>query len=182
MMSRMEHLQFALSKANPHGYVAEFGVGRGSSIRSIAKIVHPCRVHGFDSWAGLPEEWVYADDDRRAARSYTFRQPDKGLVGHNVDFHSGLFEDSIPVWKEKHPANMKFIHIDSDLYSSCKTVLTLLNDRIVPGTVIVFDEIFGYPKWKEGEYKAMMEWLEEHKREVRGIAVHLLAASFEVLT
>lgn len=182
ILNRKDYLQFILAEAAPHGYIAEFGVGRGNSMRVIAREVLPVRVHGFDSWAGLPEEWVYAENDRRAARSYAYRMPAKETVGANVDFHSGLFEDSIPVWLEKHPANMKFVHIDSDLYSSCKTVLTLLNDRIVPGTVLVFDEIYNYPNWKDGEYKALMEWKAEYKRLVTTVAHHNLSAAFKVLT
>ncbi len=180
--NRKDHLEFAIANAKATGYIAEFGVGRGDSMRVISRCVAPVRVHGFDSWQGLPEEWVYAENDRRAARSYAYRQPSKTAVGDNVDFHTGLFEDSIPVWKEKHPADMRLVHIDSDLYSSCKTVLTLLNDRIVPGTIIVFDELYNYPNWKDGEYKALLEWKAEYKRLVTVVATHNLAASYKVLT
>jgi hypothetical protein len=31
------------------------------------------------------------------------------------------------------------------------------------GTVIVFDEYFNYPAWKDGEYKAFTEFLAEHR-------------------
>jgi hypothetical protein len=52
-------------------------------------------------------------------------------------------------------------------------VLTLLNDRIVPGTVIAFDEMYpwsdpdAYDLWAEGEYRALGEWLSEFDREFR---------------
>jgi hypothetical protein len=52
---------------------------------------------------------------------------------------------------------MAFMHMDADLYSSTKTVFDTLADRIVPGTVIVFDEFFNYPGWKRGESKAFAE-------------------------
>jgi hypothetical protein len=41
-------------------------------------------------------------------------------------------------------------------------VLTILWDRIVPGTVMQFDEFFNTPKWRENEYKAFMEFVEEN--------------------
>ena len=47
-----------------------------------------------------------------------------------------------------------FLHIDSDLYSSARTVLFLLHEQIVSGTIIEFDEYFNYPNWKQHEYKA----------------------------
>ena len=34
----------------------------------------------------------------------------------------------------------------------------VLGDRIVPGTVIQFDEYFNYPGWRDGEYKAWSEF------------------------
>jgi hypothetical protein len=34
-----------------------------------------------------------------------------------------------------------------------------LGNRIVPGTVIVFDEYWNYPNWKEHEFKAFQEFV-----------------------
>ena len=52
---------------------------------------------------------------------------------------------------------MAFIHVDCDLYESTRCVLELLEDRIVPGTIIVFDEYFNYPNWQEHEFRAFQE-------------------------
>ena len=49
------------------------------------------------------------------------------------------------------------------LYSSAKTVLDQLRGKIVPGTVIVFDEYFNYPGWQQHEYRAFMEFTEMHR-------------------
>jgi hypothetical protein len=63
----------------------------------------------------------------------------------NVRLHSGWFEGSIPAWLEANPGPVAFIHIDCDIYTSTRTIFTLLAERIVSGTVIVFDEDFNYP-------------------------------------
>ena len=39
------------------------------------------------------------------------------------------------------------------------TIINLLADRIVPGTIIVFDEYFNYPGWRDGEFKAFKEFI-----------------------
>ena len=39
-------------------------------------------------------------------------------------------------------------------------MLDILANRIVPGTVIQFDEYFNYPGWQDGEYKAFKEFVE----------------------
>jgi predicted O-methyltransferase YrrM len=53
----------------------------------------------------------------------------------------------------------------SDLYSSTKIVLQELENHIVSGTIILFDEFFNYPNWKNGEYRAFMEFTEKTKKE-----------------
>jgi hypothetical protein len=39
-------------------------------------------------------------------------------------------------------------------------VLSLLRERIVAGTVIVFDEYFNHPGWQTGEFRAWTEFVE----------------------
>lgn len=57
------------------------------------------------------------------------------------------------------------MHIDSDIYSSAKTVFELLGKRITHGTVIEFDEYFNRPNWKNGEFKAFHEFIDKYKLE-----------------
>ena len=51
------------------------------------------------------------------------------------------------------------LHIDCDLYSSTDYVLSTLKPAIRSGTVIVFDEYFNYPGWKQHEHKAFEEFI-----------------------
>ena len=46
-----------------------------------------------------------------------------------------------------------------DLYSSTAAVFDALRPLIQPGLVIVFDELFNYPEFLEGELKALWELL-----------------------
>ena len=69
----------------------------------------------------------------------------------------------MPEFVKQHNHPVAFVHIDSDLYSSAKTIFDCLKDNIVSGTVIVFDEFFNYPGWEDGEYRAFMEFIEETK-------------------
>jgi len=59
--TRAEHLAFAVSKVDPKllhdGLFAEFGVGGGYTINLIADHTK-AKVHGFDSFEGLPESWA----------------------------------------------------------------------------------------------------------------------------
>ncbi len=77
-----------------------------------------------------------------------------------MELVKGWFEDTLPEFVSKHSEKCSFIHIDCDLYSSTKTIFKFLNEKIEKGTVIVFDEFFNYPGWKNGEFKAFMEFIE----------------------
>lgn len=160
---RRQHLTYAFNQNSINGYILEFGVYKGGTINHLATLTSDI-IHGFDSFKGLPEPWVWSKT--RTLPPSRFKVKALPKVSSNVQLYPGWFEDTIPVWKSKNKDNIKFLHIDSDLYSSCKTILTELNDQIVFGTIIVFDELFGYACWKDGEYKALIEWMQNYDRKI----------------
>lgn len=162
--NRLSLLQAALREVDSAlgGLYCEFGVYRGESINYVAARVART-VHGFDSFEGLPEDWRPGFERGTFATGYL---PD---VRPNVLLHKGWFQDTLPAFLRDHPEPIEFLHIDADLYSSAKTVLDLLGDRIVAGTVIEFDEFFNYPGWKEGEYRAFSEFCVSRDVELRYI-------------
>lgn len=150
-------LDHSLNSVNPNlnGYYAEFGVYKGTTINYIASKID-MTIHGFDSFEGLPEDW------RTEFKKGHFKMEGLPEVAENVELHKGWFDTTVAEWAENHPGPMQFIHFDADLYSSTKTVLDVLSTRIVPGTVIQFDEFFNYPGWQKGEYKAFMEFVADN--------------------
>jgi len=158
------------------GHVLEFGVFKGTSINFLAKLCPGQTLYGFDSFEGLPEPWQMAPN--KSCRKGHFNlagQPP--MVSANVKLIKGLFIDSLTPWKKDHLGEkISVLHIDSDLYSSAKYVLTNLDDMIVSGTIIVFDELCNfdpggyYSNWEEGEWKALNEWEAEFGRELKAMA------------
>ena len=149
-------LSFALKQCAIDGLVLEFGVYQGKSLRLIAdQIVQD--VFGFDSFEGLPEDWTHLQ--RKGRFSLEGKIPK--FEQSNVVLVRGWFEDTLPVFLETHPGPVRFLHVDADLYSSAVTVLSALRPRIVPGTVIVFDEYFNYPGWERHEHKAFQEFIHD---------------------
>lgn len=154
---RFALMDYSLQAVDPEmeGRYCEFGVWTGITINYIAaKTDHP--IHGFDSFDGLPEDW------RTRYYKGTFDIEGLPQVRDNVVLHKGWFNESLPGWAEEYPGPIAFIHFDADLYSSTKTVLDLLAEQIVPGTVMQFDEYFNYPGWQDGAYKAFKEFVEAH--------------------
>jgi Methyltransferase domain len=140
-----------------HYSVLEFGTSDGYS---FVKLLYATRflglerqvfVHTFDSFEGMPastdardRNWTSGDDWAPGQ----FRGNYDGLEEYccsrysNYRIHKGYFEDSIDAaflaGLDDHPPVL--IWIDSDYYSSAKTIFTRLIDKIPNGAVIYFDE------------------------------------------
>jgi hypothetical protein len=153
--NKFELLQASLAQACP-GLHCEFGVYKGETINFIASKVG-ATVHGFDSFEGLPEDW------RSGFTRGRFSLAVLPKVAGNVVLHKGWFSNSIPKWLHETPGAIGFLHIDCDLYSSTKSIFGALSERIVPGTVIQFDDYFNYPGWRTGEHRAFTEFCSENQ-------------------
>jgi len=160
----------ACARMRTPGLSLEFGVWKGGSLNYLADLVHPDKIYGFDSFEGLPEEWDTGREFHQKGHFAT-KLPE---VRPNAELVPGWFSKTLPEFLEKHPGDIALLHIDSDIYSSAKFILESLDHRIVPGTLIIFDELCDftedgafYPKWREGEWKAVSEWLKEKKRSIR---------------
>jgi hypothetical protein len=145
----------ALAQVRIEGMVAEYGVYKGASLTRIAKRFPDQVVHGFDSFIGLPDTW----GAKPKGAFDVGAQPPKIPVD-NVEFHVGWFDDTVPPFAAEHSGPFAFCHLDADLYSSTKTVFDHLGDWFVPGTIVLFDEYFGYYGWQHHEHKAFMEFLD----------------------
>ena len=173
---------------NPNGEICEFGVRDLRSFSVLRECVQNKLkiLHGFDTFTGLPDEWVlgktYPKGILKAERVPTSTDIEK--------YYVGLFSNTILDFLNFTKQNISFCHIDSDLYSSCNDVLYGLNDRIVPGTVLVFDELTLFEradrkKWNNlwnGECRSLIEWCENKNRKVEMFSrTDWMQASFKVV-
>ena len=158
--TRFEVLDRAINSISiENGLILEFGVWKGESINYIAKKLPSKKVNGFDSFEGLPEMW------RDGLDKNVFQISDKVLTKlkflDNIVLIKGYFDETLPTFFENINLPISFMHIDSDLYSSAKTIFDIAGKLIQGGTVIVFDEFFNYPGWEIGEFKAFSEFINE---------------------
>lgn len=134
----------------PFGLHMEFGVAAGRSLRKIRQLLpEEVELYGFDSFRGLPEPW---NELPRGAFATHLR-----VDLFNTKLIVGTYEDTLEDFAKSHPESVSLMHIDCDLYSSTRTVLSAFKKQIVPGTVIIFDELFGFTGYAEHEYKALCE-------------------------
>lgn len=140
------------------GLVLEFGVYSGATANYITSRTG-WAMDAFDSFEGLPDTWRDGYAKGKFARSSL---PD---LADTVTLHIGWFDDTLPKYVSaltRERRNIRYLHIDSDLYTSAKTIFSCLASHIVTGTVIVFDEYFNYAGWKDGEFKAFQEFVADH--------------------
>lgn len=164
--NRFEVLDRAIEAAPPEGLWLEFGVWKGESLDYLAQKTQGA-VYGFDSFEGLPSNWgVLGIGLRRGAFATT---PPSGLRA-NVRLVPGRFEHSLPAFLTDHPGeSAAFVHIDCDLYLSAKAVLSALAPRIVPGTVLVFDDSFAESVIGNDESRAWAETTRNYRIRARWI-------------
>ena len=174
---KKEMFNCAISKLKIDGYLAEFGVFEGESINDIAGLVYPKAIFGFDSFKGLEED--FSIDFAKGGFNQNGIAPS---VEDNVFLVKGSFSESLPKWLKEHDGVFSFINIDCDTYNSTSTVLNLLGPaRIVPGTMILFDEYFGFPGWEDHEFKAWQEYCNENNVKYRYVALCHMQVLVEVL-
>ena len=187
-----KEFEYCMPLCCDEGMFLEFGVYQGRTINICSDLRPNNHFYGFDSFEGLPENWKLANTKKHSK----ITSVDKGhfavdklpQVNDNVTLIEGFFDVSLDPWIDQHLDNqstISWLHIDSDLYSSAKCVLNKLNKYIAPGTIIRFDELVDwrlagfnntfahekpkskYSLWGDGEWKALIEWIETHDRKVK---------------
>jgi len=166
--SKFDLLTAALAQADLSGekLICEFGVFRGGTINHMASRTSKT-IFGFDSFEGLPESW----DQGLGKGHFSVKQLPK--VRENVKLIKGWFDQTLPPFLKQNTGMAAFIHVDCDLYSSTKIVFDLMGPRLAAGSVIVFDEYFNFPDWKDGEHKAFTEFLDRSGLTCRYIGYHV---------
>lgn len=175
-------LEYAIKKALKNNYCEkklylEFGVYKGESVNFISKIIPNNLVYAFDSFQGLNKDWsgYYLEEG--------FFDLNQKLpkLNKNVIPVVGLIEDTLPSFLQEHGEEINFMHIDTDIYESAKTILTSTKNKLAKNSIIVFDEIYNFPGWSVGEYKALTEVYNEGEYKFLAFAKNGQQAVIQIL-
>lgn len=157
----------ALEKINKKGLCLEFGVYKGESLNYFSNKLKNITWYGFDSFYGLQEDWKGG----WFSKNYFNLNGKKPEINKNVVLIQGWFKETLPVFLKKNKEKISFIHIDCDTYESTKDVFNNISfDRFINNSIILFDEYMGYINWKNNEFKAWQEYVEENKINYKYIA------------
>lgn len=162
-----------LSKITGKFDYLEFGVARGTS---MIMAYHLSKKHGlndgrffaFDSFQGLPnsEKDVFSKGDMAYPQEeFKLFCKKAGVDVSKISTIPGYYESSLKDDLIKEYAlgsRACVVHVDCDLYTSTKEVLSFLEKFIPDKSVIIFDDWFNFEHLPDqenhGEQKAFNEW------------------------
>jgi hypothetical protein len=165
-------LEYAIKKSlqqnleQPGAYL-EFGVWTGESINFLSKFLPKNSIYGFDSFEGLREDWKGYH-----LTSGTFNLNKKvPKLQKNIIPIVGWIQDTLPSFLSEKKPKINFIHIDTDTYETAKFILENTKKYLCKNSIIVFDELYNFPGWDVGEYKALTETFAANEYKFIGFAL-----------
>lgn len=176
-------VQKCLKKAHEAGLTQkgdyyEFGLYRGFTFWTAQQFMRTqegesIRFVGFDSFQGLPKPQgidTYRDDFIEGQFGANYDYVRGKLDEHGVDWKRtllipGFFEDSLTAeCKKKHSLRGAAVAlVDCDLYESATHVLAFLDDLLLDGSYVIFDDWNAFDANEDkGERRAFREFLPSH--------------------
>ena len=155
-------------------YYLEFGVFKGTSTNFFSKYVN--KFYAFDSFEGLKEDWIGTGD---AKGSFNL---DKQIpkLDTNVEPIIGWVENTLEDFLKKHNPKINFVHLDMDTYNPTKYTLEKLKPYLVKNAIIIFDELYNFIGWEQGEHKALKEVFNEDEFEYKGFNIKKAQVVIEI--
>lgn len=168
-----------------NGDLVECGVGAGSQIAMMIRHAHGRKVWGFDSFEGIP--FATKDDVTQPGIGEIDMSKEGLLQSTGITVHSlenvkdnlqkmgvnpeypnlvqGWFQNTLPLSSKEIKA-ISVLRLDGDLYTSTRTSLYWLYEKVVKGGIIIIDD------WTlPGSRKAVLEFINLKKIiEIHGIA------------
>ena len=157
----------------------EFGVFKAESINFFGNFLskYNLKIYGFDSFRGLDEDYFLNDYKPKGTFNLKGKIP---KVLKNVEIIPGKVQSTLDEFlKNKNKKKIIFAHFDMDLYEPTKFALQKIKPFLQKGSIILFDQFYGFPNWQEHEYKALIDVID--KKEFKYIAFGEEEVAIEII-
>ena len=153
-----------LNDKEKNKFYLEFGVLKGDSANFFSEYVN--KLYAFDSFEGLREDFRGAGEPKG---TYNL---DKKIpkLNKNIEPIVGFIQDTLEDFLKKHNPKINFAHMDMDTYESTKYALEKLKPYLIKDSIILFDELYNFQGWRNGEYKALQETFNENEYKFRAFS------------
>ena len=156
-------------------YYLEFGVWKGDSSNFFSKFVN--KLYCFDGFEGLKEDWAGS----QYAKGHFNLNKKIPKLNSNVEPIVGWVEDTLDDFLKKHNPKINFVHLDMDTYNPSKFTLEKIKPYLVKGSIILFDQLYNYIGWKNGEFKALNEVFNENEFEYKAFNVNTKQCVIQII-
>ncbi len=163
-------LRYASDQVGIDGVFIELGTGMGRTTNFLAALNPQKTIYTFDSYLGHPSDWDKGD---KVLPKGFFAWPEGEKLPpllNNVRLIQGWFADTLPSFAQTLEEPVAFLHVDCEIYESTAQALDFLSPKMTEGTILLFDEFYNYPNYRNHEYKAFQEFLEKYSFEAEYLA------------
>jgi hypothetical protein len=168
----------AFRQIPPDGMILEFGVHQGISTRYFSQALKTAnderKIIGFDNFRGLTEDWtgMSLDGGHQVRARFFNLQGKPSFTSDNVEYIVGDIEETLgPFLQERDSSTIAFIHIDTDTYTPAKVILENCRPYLRPNSIILFDQLLGYPGYQFHEFAALNEIFDPHEYRFIGFGI-----------
>lgn len=154
----LEHCLSCSLKSDDHLFM-ELGVFTGNTFNCIrSALPKNIKLYGFDTFTGLPEDWMINDKDILYAKG-TFSLDYIPHNTENTEFIVGNIEDTLDQFLRLNNKKISFVHFDMDLYNPTFFALKQMHNYFVNGSILVFDDFYNLPGWENYSFKALLDYI-----------------------
>ena len=168
---KLEIRKYAIKTAvmndrNNDYFYLELGVYKGKGANLFSKYVN--KLYAFDNfYKGLREDW--GGMNRPKGDMKVDKLPN---FNSNVVPVVGWVEDTLENFLSKHKPKINFVHFDMVTYSPTKFALERLKPYFVKGAILIFNELYNFVGWENGDYKALKEVFQDGEFEYKAFRIN----------
>ncbi len=172
-LSRFSIRKYAIEKSllndkEKNKFYLEFGVYKGTSTNFFSEYVN--KLYAFDSFEGLREDEDRVGHDVLKGHYNLDKKIPK--LNKNIEPIVGFIQDTLEDFLKKHNPKINFVHFDMDTYETAKYALEKLKPYLIKDSIILFDELYNFSGWRNGEYKALQETFDESEYKFRAFCTN----------
>ena len=157
-----------LNDKEKNKFYLEFGVYKGTSTNFFSEYVN--KLYAFDSFEGLREDEDRVGHDVLKGHYNLDKKIPK--LNKNIEPIVGFIQDTLENFLKKHNPKINFVHFDMGVCESTKFALEKLKPYLVKDAIIIFNRLYNFPGWRNGDYKALQETFDESEYKFRAFSTY----------
>jgi len=155
-----------LNDLNNDYFYLELGVFKGRGANFFSRFVK--KLYAFDNfYEGLSEDWIGM---HRPKGDMKLKKLPK--LNSNVVPVVGMVEETLDEFLEKNNPKINFVHLDMVTYSPTKFALEKIKPYLTKGAILIFNELYNFIGWQNGDYKALKEVFNDDEFEYKAFRIN----------